>query len=47
MVAEQGRYIRSNADCADICDTTSRVLSRHTGYDAPHARRHEDRRSIT
>jgi hypothetical protein len=26
--------IRSNLDCADICDTTGRVLSGHTGYDA-------------
>ncbi|WP_308283479.1 four-helix bundle copper-binding protein [Pseudonocardia nigra] len=25
---------RMNLDCADICDTTGRVLSRHTGYDA-------------
>ncbi|MDQ3946448.1 MAG: four-helix bundle copper-binding protein [Actinomycetota bacterium] len=28
------RCIRDNLDCADICDTTARVLSRHTGYDA-------------
>lgn len=28
------RCIRDNLDCADICDTTGRVLSRHTGYDA-------------
>lgn len=26
--------IRSNLDCADICETTARILSRHTGYDA-------------
>ena len=25
--------IRLTLDCADICDTTERVLSRHTGYD--------------
>ncbi|MEV0727220.1 four-helix bundle copper-binding protein [Polymorphospora sp. NPDC050346] len=25
--------IRINLDCADLCETTSRVLSRHTGYD--------------
>lgn len=25
--------IRTTLDCADICETTSRVLSRHTGYD--------------
>ena len=34
MVAELTTCIRTNADCADICDTTGRVLSRHTGYDA-------------
>lgn len=28
------KCIRSNDDCADICDTTARILSRHTGYDA-------------
>jgi hypothetical protein len=28
------KCIRTNLDCADICDTTARVLSRHTGYDA-------------
>lgn len=28
------KCIRSNADCADICETTAHVLSRHTGYDA-------------
>lgn len=28
------KCVRSNLDCADICDTTARVLSRHTGYDA-------------
>ena len=33
-VAELTKCIRSNTDCADICDTTGRVLSRHTGYDA-------------
>jgi hypothetical protein len=32
QVPRQG--IRDNLDCADICETTSRVLSRHTGYDA-------------
>ncbi|OBG62623.1 MULTISPECIES: four-helix bundle copper-binding protein [Mycobacterium] len=26
--------IRTNLDCADICVTTSRVLSRYTAYDA-------------
>ncbi|PXY21243.1 four-helix bundle copper-binding protein [Prauserella muralis] len=28
------KCIRSNADCADVCETTARILSRHTGYDA-------------
>jgi hypothetical protein len=28
------KCIRTNADCADVCDATGRVLSRHTGYDA-------------
>lgn len=31
---ELRKCIRSNEDCADMCDTTARVLSRHTGYDA-------------
>lgn len=34
MVGELRRCVRSNLDCADVCDTTARVLSRHTGYDA-------------
>jgi hypothetical protein len=34
MVAELTKCIRTDLDCADICDTTARVLSRHTGYDA-------------
>ncbi len=34
MVADMRKCIRTNLDCADICDTTGRVLSRHTGYDA-------------
>ena len=34
MVAELTKCIRTNSDCADICDATGRVLSRHTGYDA-------------
>ena len=34
MVADLRKCIRSNLDCADVCDTTARVLSRHTGYDA-------------
>jgi hypothetical protein len=34
MVAELTKCIRTNLDCADICATTARGLSRHTGYDA-------------
>jgi len=34
MVGELVKCIRTNLDCADICDTTGRLLSRHTGYDA-------------
>ncbi|MGQ5264741.1 four-helix bundle copper-binding protein [Micromonospora sp. ZYX-F-536] len=34
MVAELTKCIRTDLDCADICTTTARVLSRHTGYDA-------------
>ena len=33
MVADLRRWIHSNLDCADICATTARVLSRHAGYD--------------
>jgi uncharacterized membrane protein len=34
MVADLTKCIRTDLDCADICATTARVLSRHTGYDA-------------
>ncbi len=34
MVIDLAKCVRTNLDCADICDTTGRVLSRHTGYDA-------------
>jgi hypothetical protein len=34
MVADLRTCIRTDLDCADLCDTTARVLSRHTGYDA-------------
>jgi hypothetical protein len=34
MVAELVKCVRTDLDCADICETTGRVLSRHTGYDA-------------
>lgn len=34
MVAELRKCIRTDLDCADICETTGRVLSRHTAYDA-------------
>lgn len=33
-VADLRKCIRTNLDCADICETTARVLSRHTNYDA-------------
>ncbi|SDJ49759.1 hypothetical protein SAMN04488074_102213 [Lentzea albidocapillata subsp. violacea] len=33
-VAELTKCIRTDLDCADICGTTARVLSRHTAYDA-------------
>jgi hypothetical protein len=32
-VADLVTCIRRNLDCADVCDTTGRVLSRHTGDD--------------
>ncbi len=34
LVAELTKCIRSSADCADQCDATGPLLSRHTGYDA-------------
>lgn len=34
QVAQLARCIRLNLDCADLCDTTARVLSRQTEYDA-------------
>ncbi len=34
MVSDLAECIRSNLDCADVCEATGRVLSRHTGYDA-------------
>jgi hypothetical protein len=33
-IAELTKCVRTDLDCADICATTARVLSRHTGYDA-------------
>ena len=33
-VRDLAKCIRTDLDCADICATTGRVLSRHTGYDA-------------
>ena len=33
MVADLVRCARLNLDCADVCGTTARVLSRQTGYD--------------
>jgi hypothetical protein len=32
-VAQLVKCVRTNLDCADICDITARILSRHTGYD--------------
>ena len=32
--AELRKCIRLNLDCADICDTTGRVIARQTEYDA-------------
>jgi hypothetical protein len=34
MVQDLVKCIRTNLDCADICSTTGKILSRHTGYDA-------------
>jgi hypothetical protein len=34
MVADLVKCIRTDLDCADICATTGKVLSRLTGYDA-------------
>ncbi len=34
MVAELVRCIRTDLDCADVCEATARVLSRQTAYDA-------------
>ena len=34
MVADLTTCIRTDLDCADVCEATGRVLSRHTGYDA-------------
>jgi hypothetical protein len=33
-VADLVTCIRTDLDCADVCEATGRVLSRHTGYDA-------------
>jgi hypothetical protein len=33
MVADLVKCVRIDLDCADICTTTARVISRHTGYD--------------
>ena len=34
MVAELGKCIRLDLDCADVCEATARVLSRQHAYDA-------------
>ena len=33
-IGQLRKCIRTDLDCADICEATARVLSRHTGYDA-------------
>src|SRR5690625_2726000 len=33
-VGALSKCIRTDLDCADVCETTGRVVSRHTGYDA-------------
>lgn len=38
MVADLAGCIRTDLDCADLCETTGRVLSRQTGFDADLAR---------
>jgi hypothetical protein len=38
MVVDLVKCIRTDLDCADICEATGRILSRHTGYDAKIAR---------
>ena len=35
-VADLAKCIRGNLDCADVCSTTARVLSRHTGVRRGH-----------
>ena len=34
ILAGLRKCIRTDLDCADVCEATGRVLSRHTGYDA-------------
>ena len=34
MIADLTKCVRTNLDCADLCETTGRILSRRTGYDA-------------
>lgn len=38
-VADLRGCIRTNLDCADVCDATARVLSRHTGSEGDLVRR--------
>jgi hypothetical protein len=33
MIADLVKCARLNLDCADVCETTAKVLSRQTGYD--------------
>ncbi|MFL1380755.1 MULTISPECIES: four-helix bundle copper-binding protein [Nocardiopsis] len=37
-VAELVACVRTDLDCADLCETTGRVISRRTGHDADVAR---------
>ena len=37
-VADLTKCIRTDLDCADVCGSTARVLSRHTAYDATTSR---------
>ncbi|VEH41195.1 Domain of Uncharacterised Function (DUF326) [Kocuria rosea] len=34
MVEQLTTCVRTNLDCAGLCETSGKVLSRHTGYDA-------------
>src|SRR5690606_7137629 len=38
MVADLRACIRTNLDCADVCESTARVLSRQAGWNPANAR---------